>query len=161
MTTAKAPPRETRTKSAALCVLVLSLSAIGLAYAAAIVTGETGALSTWTMAIAIPFAMIATTVLGAARAGRPLGGLRRLVIPLLVLLVVLVGAFGAALLLPATGERLLLGLPFRAAIVLYGVGVLPVLILPVAYALTFDEITLTEEDIERVREAASRARSDR
>ena len=109
------------------------------------------------MAIATSFAMVATMALGAARTGRSLGGLRRLLVPFGLVLLIMLVAFAAALLLPAAGEPLLLGLPRRAAIVLYGVGVLPVLILPVAYALTFDELTLTEEDIERVREAASRA----
>lgn len=161
MSTAEAPPRESRTKSAALAVLVLCMAAIGVAYAAAIMTGGTGAWNAWVMAIATSLSMIATTVLGAARAGRPLGGLRRLAVPLVVVLLILLAAFAAALLLPATGERLLLGLPLRAAIVLYGVGVLPVLVLPVAYAVTFDEITLSEEDIERMREAASRAEADR
>ena len=39
-----------------------------------------------------------------------------------------------------------------------GVGLLPVIVLPVVYALTFDAQTLTPEDQERV-EAAGRARA--
>ena len=113
------------------------------------------------MAIATSFAMVATMALGAARTGQPHGGLGRLAIPFVAVLLIMLGAFAAALLLPAAGEPLLLGLPRRAAIVLYGIGLLPVLILPVAYALTFDELTLTEEDIERVREAASRAEAEK
>ena len=112
------------------------------------------------MAIAASCAMIATTALGAARAGQRLGGLRRLALPFAAVLLILLGAFAAALSLPAAGEPLLLGLPRRAAIVLYGVGVLPALILPIAYAVTFDELTLTEEDVARVREAATAADSE-
>lgn len=144
-------------KRAALAVLALSMAAIGVAYAAAIVKGVPGTWTAWVMAIATSFAMVATMALGAARSGQRHGGLRRLAIPFAAVLLIVLGAFAAALLLPAAGEPLLLGLPRRAAIVLYGVGVLPALILPIAYARTFDDLTLTDEDIERVREAAARA----
>jgi hypothetical protein len=149
-----------RTRTAAVIVLAVSMSAIGVAYAAAIVTGRTETWSAWVMAIAASCSLIATTALGAARAGQRLAGLRRLIVPFAGVLVILLGAFAAALLLPAAGEPLLLGLPRRAAIVLYGVGILPALILPIAYALTFDELTLTEEDIARVREVAAAADSE-
>jgi hypothetical protein len=144
----------------ALALLVLSVLAIGFAYAATIVTGGTFDWPQWAMAIGTSVSMVSTMALGAARGGRPLGGLRRLLVPFAVVLLIMLGAFAAALLLPAAGEPLVLGLPRRAAIVLYGIGVLPVLVLPLAYALTFDELTLSEEDIERVREAASRAEAD-
>jgi len=150
-------PRQAHARNAAVAVLAGSIASIGVAYAAAIVTGATSTWSAWVMAIATSFAMVATMALGAARTGQLFGGLRRLLVPFGLVLLIMLVAFAAALLLPAGGEPLLLGLPRRAAMVLYGVGVLPVLILPVAYALTFDELTLTEEDIERVREAASRA----
>ncbi len=60
------------------------------------------------------------------------------------------------------GARLLLGLPLRAALVLYGVGLLPIVVLPFAYAVTFDDMTLSEEDLARVRAlgVAHRARRD-
>jgi len=38
--------------------------------------------------------------------------------------------------------------------VLIGIGLLPLLVLPLAYALTFDEMTLSEADLARVRDAA-------
>ncbi|MEX1185262.1 MAG: hypothetical protein WEA80_01560 [Gemmatimonadaceae bacterium] len=148
-------------KKSALVVLFLAIAAIGAAFAAAIVTERVPSWSAWVMAVATSFAMVATMALGAARTGQPLGGLRRLLIPFGAVLLIMLGAFAAALLLPAAAEPLLLGLPRRAAIVLYGVGVLPVLILPIVYALTFDELTLTEEDIERVRKAASRAETEK
>lgn len=145
-------------KRAALAVLFVCMAAMGAAYAAAIITGSTQVWSAWVMAVATSFAMVATMVLGAARANAPQGGIRRLLIPFLAVLLILLGAFSAALLLPAVGEPLLLGLPRRASIVLYGVGILPVLILPLAYALTFDDVTLNEDSIERMKSAAPRAR---
>ncbi|MEX0908370.1 MAG: hypothetical protein WDZ58_01295 [Gemmatimonadaceae bacterium] len=148
-------------KKAAIVVLFLSMAAIAAAFATAIAAGRVPVWSAWVLAVATSLSMIATIVLGAARTGRPLGGLHRLLAPFAAVLLILLGAFAAALLLPATAEPLLLGLPRRAAIVLYGIGVLPALILPIAYALTFDELTLTDEDIERVREAASRAEEER
>ena len=144
-------------KAAALIVLALAIVAIGVAYAATIASGGAATWPAGIMAIAIPFAMIATIALGAARTHGPQPGFRRLAAPFAAVLLIMLGAFAAALLLPAAGEPLLLGLPMRAAIVLYGVGVLPALILPLAYALTFDDLTLTEEDIARVREAAERS----
>jgi hypothetical protein len=39
------------------------------------------------------------------------------------------------------------------------VGLLPLFVLPVAYALTFDQTTLSEDDLARVREAARAARA--
>jgi hypothetical protein len=51
------------------------------------------------------------------------------------------------------GVSLWAGLPRRAALVLYGVGILPALFLPLAYALTFRERTLDAGDIERIRAA--------
>ena len=141
-------------KRGALALLVMSIGAMAFAYATAIVAGGTPKWSAWVMAIATPAAMMATIALGAARSGQPQAGLRRLMLPFAAVLLIMLGAFAAALLLPSAGEPLLLGLPRRAAIVLYGIGLLPALILPVAYAITFDELTLTEEDIERVRAAA-------
>jgi hypothetical protein len=48
-------------------------------------------------------------------------------------------------------SKLWLGLPARAAVVIYGIGLLPIVVLPVAYALTFDTQTLSADDVERVR----------
>jgi len=49
-----------------------------------------------------------------------------------------------------------LGFPLRAAIVIYGVGLVPLVMLPVVYAMTFDEMTLSEDDLARVREVRAR-----
>src|SRR5687768_6884302 len=72
--------RGSRTRNAAVAALAVSIGAIGVAYAAAIVTGGTRPWSAWVMAIATSCAMVATTALGAARVGQRLGGLRRLLV---------------------------------------------------------------------------------
>jgi hypothetical protein len=93
-------------------------------------------------------------ILGATRGDRGVGPLK---IPFAFVILMLVIGFGAALTLPATEgplSRLWLGLPARAAIVIYGIGLLPIFVLPIAYALTFDTQTLSAEDVERVRELA-------
>ena len=97
-------------------------------------------------------------VLGAARGRRGIGALK---IPFAFVVATLAIGFGAALALPATESslsRLWLGLPLRAAIVIYGVGLLPIVVLPVAYALTFETQTLTAEDVERVQTLARERR---
>ena len=44
---------------------------------------------------------------------------------------------------------------------IYGVGLLPIFVLPIAYALTFETQTLSAEDVERVRELARANRAGR
>jgi hypothetical protein len=93
-------------------------------------------------------------VLGAARGSAGIGPLK---IPFAFVVLVLAVGFCAALALPATESsisRLWLGLPARAAIVVYGIGLLPIVILPVAYAVTFKTQTLDADDIEKVRALA-------
>lgn len=97
-----------------------------------------------------------------------IGAMRRDTIPrslaytFALLFALCAGAFVAALLLPANegaGGPLLLGLPLRTAIVVYAVGVVPIFVLPFAYALTFDSSTLDDGDLARVREAFARMRA--
>jgi hypothetical protein len=90
-------------------------------------------------------------ILGAARGQKGIGPLK---LPFLFVVAVLAIGFCAALALPATESplaKLWLGLPARAAVVIYGIGLLPIVVLPVAYALTFETQTLSAEDVERVR----------
>ena len=91
-------------------------------------------------------------VLGAARERKGVGSLA---LPFAFVIITLTIGFCLALGLPANegpGSTLWLGLPVRAAIVVYGIGLLPVVVLPVAYALTFETQTLSAEDVERVRQ---------
>jgi hypothetical protein len=79
---------------------------------------------------------------------------------------VIVAAIGTALLLgpsESADSTLLLGLPRRAAIVLLGVGVIPMLLLPALFAATFDEGPFEAgriANLKRLRAAASPADGD-
>ncbi len=149
------------TKRLAIGATLFATCCIAVAYASAFVPGGTR-WGTWFMVLGLATMVVSLMVLGAARRG---GGVRRIVVPLAFTFAVLILGFGAALVLPAehAGARLLLGLPVRTAIVLYGIGLLPMVVLPLTYALTFDEMTLSEGDLARVRElgAAHAARNGR
>jgi hypothetical protein len=143
----RSPPR------IGLAPVVLGTVLVGLGYLSAFLPGGAARAGAWLLLFGIALLVTGLIALGAARRGR-------LGLPLLAGLaftfVVLVGCFGAALLLPANehaGSRLLGGLPLRAALVLYGVGFLPALVLPWLYASTFATMTLDQADIDRIRAA--------
>jgi hypothetical protein len=143
----------------ALSLIVSGTLAIAAAYVAALVRPEGALWAPWAIALGAAAVPVGLFVLGAAHRGQLSRGL--LVVFGFVFMIV-AGCFGLALALPANegaGGPLLLGLPLRTAIVLYGVGVLPLVLLPVAYALSFDSTVLREEDLERLR-AAVRARAE-
>lgn len=150
---------------AAVAGLVVATLAIGLAYLAALVSGAATPApvwATWLLATGVPLALVSVMTLGAARGGRVPGVLLAC---FALVGAMLVAGFALALLLPSangtTGEPLLLGLPRRAATIVYGIGLLPVLVLPVAYAATFGAQTLRDEDLERVRAAGRLAKAAR
>lgn len=138
-------------RSAALTGIVLSLLAIAAAYASAFGAAGASGWAPWAMALGTSALLVSLMALGASRHGR----LGALWLPLAATFAVLAAGFGLALWLPAEAADadLWLGLPRRAAIVLYGVGILPLLIVPVAYALTFDRLTLTAADLARISDA--------
>ena len=142
------------TRLVALAALVIGILAIAIGYAAAFLPGGTPPWAPWFLALGIPVAIGAIMVLGAARGREGIGLLKY---PFVFVVAALAVGFCAALALPSTESslsRLWLGLPTRAAIVIYGIGLLPIIVLPVAYALTFEAQTLSAEDVERVRELA-------
>lgn len=141
-------------KRISLAAIFAATLSIAAAYASAFLPGGAPGWAAWAMAAGTAVMMVAATALGAARPG--LGPLR---IPFALTFLILAGGFALALALPAEapGAPLILGLPVRAAVVLLGVGLLPLLILPVAYAMTFDAMTLSDADLERVRSAAREA----
>ena len=144
----------------AVGVLFLSLAAIAVGYAAAFTPNGPPQWSAWVVALCVPIAVVAVMMLGAARGEKGIG---RLGIPFILVGVILIVGFVAALALPAAenpNSKLWLGLPLRAAIVIYGIGLLPIVVLPLAYALTFATQTLTADDVERVR-ALGRAHAER
>jgi hypothetical protein len=83
----------------------------------------------------------------------------RLLIPLGAVFVLLVGGVGAGLLIPdpAAGDALYGGLPAGAAFLLYGAGILPLLVVPLAYAWVFPAVGFGEGELERVRDRALEA----
>jgi len=137
-----------------LVLLVVSCVLIAGAYAVAFLPGGTPPSAAWGLAIGSALALSSIMALGATRGGR----VRPVALVACVLtFFVVAGAFVAALLLPAregANAALLLGLPVRTAIVLYGVGLVPLVFLPLAYAASFDRDTLSDADIQRVRDAA-------
>jgi hypothetical protein len=142
------------TRRVARYLLVASLCAIAVAYAAAFLPSGTPDWAPWLLALGIPVSIGAIMVLGATRGRRGVGPLK---IPFIFVVVTLAVGFGAALFMPpaeSADSTLWLGLPARAAIVIYGIGLFPIILLPVAYALTFETQTLTAEDLEQVRALA-------
>jgi hypothetical protein len=143
--------RGDRTRSAALTALCVAIVAIAVGYGAAFGKSGTPVWAPWLLAIGIPISLGAIMILGATRGQNGIGPLK---LPFLFVVAVLAIGFCAALALPATESplsKLWLGLPARAAVVIYGIGLLPIVVLPVAYALTFETQTLSAEDVERVR----------
>lgn len=142
------------TRRAALLALIVGILAIATGYAAAFLDGGPPVWAPWLLAVGIPIALGAIMILGAARGRFGIGPLKY---PFAFVVAMLAIGFCAALALPATESplsTLWLGLPARAAIVIYGIGLLPIIVLPVAYALTFETQTLNAEDVARVRELA-------
>jgi hypothetical protein len=137
-------------RRAALAVVFGSTLAIAAVYAVTLVTRVQHAWGAGVFAVATAAMLVAFMVLGAARARARFGPLW---LAFGFAFVVMAGGFLLALTLPAdeAGARLYLGLPARAAIIVYGIGLLPAFVIPVAYALTFDRLTLSPEDLRRVR----------
>lgn len=148
------------TRRLAIGAIVAGTCCIALAYGSAFLP-DGPRWGAWCMVVGLATLVVSLMALGVVRRGRGIGPLAW---PLAFTFVVIVAGFGTALVLPADGAeaRIVLGLPLRAALVLYGVGVLPIVVLPFAYAATFDDMTLSEEDLERVKAlgAAHRARQD-
>jgi hypothetical protein len=135
--------------------------ACAAAYGSAFLPGDPPPWAPWSLGIGTATVMVAASALGAARAGRGVG---RLKVPFALVFLILAGGFAAVLLLPPpdpADPTLFLGLPPAAAVVLLGIGLLPLLVLPVAYALTFEETTLSDDDLARVRLAAAEYRAAR
>lgn len=107
------------------------------------------------MILGIALLLASSIGLGATRRGRLSGPAR---LAALFLFLWLIGCFGAALALPDDRITLLLGLPVRTAIVLVGVGLVPLAVLPVLFARDFAEDG--DDDTERLIAACRAARSD-
>lgn len=147
----KGPMKEDITKRVARFALTAASIAIAAGYASAFKSGGAPVWAPWLLVFGIPIALVSVMVMGAAR---DRGGIKKLTIPFAFVGILLTLGFCLALGLPANESAkssLYLGLPLRAAIIIYGIGLIPVVILPVAYALTFETQTLNQEDLDKVR----------
>ncbi|MGI9044422.1 MAG: hypothetical protein ACR2GK_09920 [Gemmatimonadaceae bacterium] len=143
------------TKRLAVSGLVIATTAIVAAYALVFIQGAATNAGAMLMVFGIATMAVSLMTLGAVRTGENLGVLAFAFV--FVFAVLMIG-FALALLLPAgdnAATRLFFGLPPRAAIVVYGIGLLPVFVLPLIYAATFEERTLSEADLERIKAAAA------
>jgi hypothetical protein len=139
-------------KRVVLSLLLLSCLAIGVGYATAFLPGGAPTWAPWCLALGTNGMLMSLMALGALRRGRLAPSLQWTFAGMFALCS---GAFAAALWLPAhegAGGPLLLGLPLRSAVVLYGIGVAPILVLPLVWARTFESSTLSDEDLHRLRE---------
>lgn len=135
--------------------------AIALGYASAFLPNGTPRAAAFVFAIATAALMVAVLVLGAARrGGAGLGGLRWVFV---FCFAVLASGFSLALLAPAVtpDARLFIGLPQGAATILYIVGLLPLLVLPIAYAVTFDKATLSIDELDELRRRLAELQGER
>jgi hypothetical protein len=137
-------------KRFALALLFFSMVVLAVAYATALLPGGSPPFAPWIFALGTASSMVAVLILGAARKGAGLGALKWV---FAFCFVSVAGGFAVALMAPpvTATSRLWLGLPAGAAAILFLVGLVPMLILPVAYALTFDRVTLAGEDLEDIR----------
>jgi ABC-type uncharacterized transport system permease subunit len=143
------------TRRLALYALIAAVISVAAAYASAFLPGGATNLSAFLMAVGIAMMAVSLMTLGAVREGEKLGSLKW---AFAFVFVVFVGGFTAAMILPDTDSamsRLFLGLPARAAIIVYGIGFLPVLVLPFVYASNFEQRTLKPEDIESIKKLAA------
>jgi hypothetical protein len=140
-------------KSIPVTLLLASTTGIGIAYIACFAGYADRTATVALMVVSVATMLVAAMILGALRNGR----LGRLALPFAAIWVILVAGFILAALLPAdtaAAPHLVLGIPRRAAIILYGIGMLPLLGMPLAYAITFEDSTLADADL-----AALRARA--
>jgi hypothetical protein len=131
---------------------------LALAYASAWSAHGTPAWGVVSMIAGCATTLTAMLWLGATRAGARRS---RVIAASIFLFVVLLAGFGLPLLLPAETAQspLFLGLPWRAAIEIYGVGLSPLLVLPVIFAAEFSDRGLDRESLERLRLRAAALRN--
>ncbi len=139
-----------------LLAVVAGLVLAAGAYAGAFLEGGAPTWSGWAMAGALALVLPGTLALGGNRSGAGTGRLVSRVAMILGLLLAV--GFALALALPAEvpGDPLWLGLPRRAAIVVYGIGLVPFLLLPWAYARDFAAHDLDEATVRALRDECAR-----
>ncbi|MEP6589778.1 MAG: hypothetical protein ABJC19_01230 [Gemmatimonadota bacterium] len=145
-------------RALALGGVVVGLGLVLSAYLGAWVSGAAFGPGVWVMVAGVVVLLPSTVVLGGLRRGQ---GSRAVWVAALYLFLVLALGFGAALLLPAetVDGPFLFGIPLRAAIILFGVGITPSLVLPIAYAADFDRVALGASELTRLRAECERLRA--
>ena len=145
----------------AIWSVVVATVLVAAAYASAFLPAGAPAWSSWAFVVGTATMMTGMMALGATSGGRGRGDERGPGVMAWVAIAftffVLVACFALAIVhpVPAAGDRLWLGLPAGAAAVLYGVGLLPLLVLPLAYAFSFEDGSLGEEELRRLRALAT------
>ena len=130
-------------RRASLVALMASLTLVGLGYLSAFIPAVPPMWGAWALLVGSVAALLAMSLLGAGESPEA----RRLLLPLGIVFILLVGGIGSGLLLPdaGAGDRLFGGLPLPAALLLYGAGLLPLLVVPLVYAWTFQGTGLEQE----------------
>ncbi len=144
-------------KSRILGLVVLSLLTIAAGYAGSFASAP---WAPWCLAIGTCGALMSLMALGAVRRGHIAPALRWIFAGMFLFCA---GCFCTALAMPANegpGGPLLFGFPLRSTIVLLGVAIVPILILPLTWALTFDRSMLSEDDLRRMRDAHAAMRRE-
>ncbi len=139
-------------KSAVLSLVFLSLAVVAAGYTGAFFDA---AWAPWCLAIGTCGALMSMMALGAIRRGKIAPALRWVFVGMFVFCA---GCFCVALAIPANegaGGPLLFSFPLRSTIVLLGIAIVPILVMPFAWALTFDSSMLSEDDLLRLRAAQS------
>jgi hypothetical protein len=137
-------------KSFILSLVVLSLLVVGAGYAGSFAGA---AWAPWCLAIGTCGALMSLMALGSIRRGRIAPSLRWVFTGMFLWCA---GCFCVALAMPANegaGGTLLFGFPLRSTIVLLGVAIVPILVFPMAWALTFDSSMLSADDLANLRAA--------
>jgi hypothetical protein len=144
-----------------IALLLAGLSLVAVAYAGQLVGhGGDGSAGYPAWCLALGASLVLAAMLSLA-AGRPGGTPRALRVTALLAGVATFGglAYALAARAPTPDGPLLLGLPRVTAIMLLVTGLVPLVVLPLAYARAFERDVLGEGDVERVVAAARAARA--
>ena len=138
--------------------VLVGILLIAAAYASAWSPGGAPVWGVWSMIIGSATVIAAATAVGALNSGvrRPLA-----IVTSLFLFGVIAAGFGAPLWLPieTAASPLVLGLPLRAAIEIYGVGLVPIVVLPLLFAFEFRSDGLDEASLAALRVKCAAAQS--
>ena len=142
----------------ALLALFVGALLILLAFVAAWSAPTAPTWGVWAMILGSALTMAAATAMGAGNSHVPRAGVRFVAV---FLFVVITAGFGVPLLLPAevADSPLILGLPLRAAIEIYGVGLLPIVVLPLMFARYFRSAGLDEKALAELRRKCAELRA--